>query len=177
MLNVIKPSEEYLNSYREACCEMWNNIHDNYLIHNPNEFDEWKTHIFQDLENQTKGINLPNGFVPSETYWIVNNQEYIGSINFRPKLSENLKIYGGHAGLVIRNSKQNGIYGKVAVNFILRKAREYKIEPVLITCEEENKASWRLMSFFKPTKVEKDRINLYGKERDIRRYYFSVCII
>ncbi len=173
-MDVIKPSLEYLQSYYEACCEMWNNIHDNYIIHNPADFDKWEKQIFQDYENQAKGINLPKGFVPSETYWLIDNNEYIGTINIRPSLNENLKNYGGHAGIVIRNSKQNGIYGKVAIDFIFQKAKELNLKTLLMTCEEKNRASWRGMDYYNPIKIEKDKIELYGKDTNIRRYYFSV---
>lgn len=173
-MKVIKPEEKYLQSYYEACVETWGHVHDNYIIHNPKEFDDWKNHIFQDYENSEKGINLPEDYVPSTTYWIVDNEEYIGTINFRQKLNDWLKTYGGHAGFFIRLSKRKQNYAIKAVKFIFQLAKELKINPLLLTCEEDNIASQHIFAHFKAEKIENDTVILRNHQTKVRRYYFNI---
>lgn len=157
-MKFIVPSKEYLKSYYNGCLEMWNNLHNNYIIHNPYDYENWKGTIFDDFKNNEKGINLPEDYVPSTTFWIVSGDEYIGTINIRFKLNEKLKKYGGHIGIAIRPSKQNNIYGYKASLWAYKKARELNISPILVTCYKSDKASLRLLTskysdYFKSKKI------------------------
>ena len=171
---IIKPEKIYLQSYYEGCLETWGYLHDNYIIHNPESFETWKNNIFTDFEKKEKGVNLPPGFVPSETYWIIDNDIYVGTINIRPNLNDNLMRYGGHAGLCIRTTKRNCGYGTYAIEFILKRARKLKIKPLLLTCEETNKNSIILLEKFSPDACEKDTIWYKNANTAIRRYYYSL---
>lgn len=170
---LIKPSSKYLNSYLLACKETWNHVHDKYILHNPEKFNEWKLSIFENFKNYEKGLNLPQNFVPSSTFWLVENDEYIGTINIRHYLNENLAIYGGHAGLVIKKSKRNQGYGKIAANYILKKAKNLITTPLLLTCQESNTQSIAILHKLPYSKIEKEEIFLYNAKQFIRRYYFN----
>ena len=174
-MEFIKPSKKYLKSYCEGCSEMWDNIHNNYIIHNPEKYESWKNTIFEEFKNKEKGINLPEGFVPSVTYWIISNGEYIGTINIRLKLSEQLKKYGGHIGIAIRPSKQNSIYGFKASLWAYNKAHEMNISPILATCFKSNKPSLRfLTSKFSPYyKAEEDTFEIDGTIHEIMRFWYK----
>jgi len=173
-LEIIKPEKKYLLSYYEACVETWGHVHDNYIIHDPEKFNNWQEHIFKDYENSEKGINLPAGYVPSVTYWIIDNEEYIGTINFRPQLNDWLKTYGGHVGIFIRLSKRKQKYSLKAIEFIFKLAKELKITPLLLTCEEDNIPSKFMITHFKFDSTEKDVVMLRNKLTSVQRYYFNV---
>ena len=172
-MKLVKPNEKYINSYLDGCKKLWGHIHDNYIIHDPNRFDEWKTDIFVEYENNAKGIKLPEGFIPHITYWIIEDEKYIGSVNIRLGLSEQLQEYGGVCGVVIvpeYRGKGNGI--KV-LKLALKKMKELKISPVILTCEEDNEPSKRTLEHFHYTKKELYETFLYGKIRKVRRYTFE----
>ena len=174
-IKYIKPTKKYLQSYYEACKESWNKVHNNYILHNPDEFEIWKDNIFKEYENQEKGINLPKGYVPSVTYWIVNNDTYIGTINIRLFLNSDLRNYGGHIGIAIRVSKRNSIYGIRAVEWALKQAKKLKISPILATCQKSNILSLRLLTskFSKYYKKEEDIVNLDGISQPIIRFWYK----
>lgn len=172
-MELIKPCEKYLNSYLKGCREMWGHIHDNYIIHNPDEFLKWKDSIFQEYENNEQGKNLPKGFVPNTTFWVIDNDTYVGSINIRLEPSKQLYEYGGTCGFVIISSyrgKGNGI--KVA-KLALNKIKQLKISPILLTCEEDNEPSKRTLEHLPYKKKELYETFLYGKMRKVRRYTFE----
>ncbi len=173
-MKFVSPEQKYLHSYYEGCLEMWNNLHNNYIIHNPNDYESWKSTIFDEFKNKEKGINLPEGFVPSVTYWIISNDEYIGTINIRLRLNEQLKKYGGHIGIAIRPSKQNGIYGYKASLWALKKAHELNISPILATCLKSNKSMKLLTSKYSPYyKVEEDILEVDGTKHEIMRFWYK----
>ena len=173
-MKIIKPEQKYLESYYEACLETWGHVHDSYILHNPKNFNEWKDTIFDDYSNQENGINLPNGFVPSQTYWIIENEEYAGTINIRPSLSQRLKEYGGHAGWVIRLKYRNQGLATKAVKWTMEKLKELHISEIVLTCEETNIASIKILHKLMPTKYEKDTVLLNNKQTQIRRYYYNL---
>ena len=172
-MELIKPAKQYLQSYYEACVETWGHVHDSYILHNPNDYAIWKNHIFEDYTNKENGLNLPQGIVPSITYWIVEENEYIGTINIRPKLNESLKKYGGHAGFMVRVKYRNKGYGNFVGEMVLDKINSIGIKEILLTCEETNIVSKKILDKLNPTKIEKDYILLNKSRVQIRRYYYK----
>ena len=175
-MEIVKPEKKYLQSYYEGCAETWRHIHDSYILHDPNQFDKWKDTIFNEFKNQKNGINLPDGFVPSETFWIIENNEYAGSINIRPDLNERLKEYGGHAGCVIRMSYRNKGLAKKAVGWAINKLLELNINEIILTCEETNIISQKVLTKLSPVKCEKDIVTLNNIPTKIRRYFYNAQV-
>ena len=58
MIKLITPTEEYLTSYYEACVVTWGHSHNNYILHNPAEFDSWRDTIFIDYDNQNIVVDI-----------------------------------------------------------------------------------------------------------------------
>ncbi|MCR5265808.1 MAG: GNAT family N-acetyltransferase [Cyanobacteria bacterium RUI128] len=171
-MELVKPSEKYLESYYQACRETWGKVHDNYILHNPDEYDIWKERIFTDYENQEKGIDLPENFLPSITYWLVDNGEYMGTVNIRPKINDALVEYGGSCGVALRSSVRGKNLGLLIVKLALDKMRELKVSPIVLTCEENNEKSWRIIEHLDYLKKELYTTVLNGKNVDARRYRF-----
>ena len=169
----IKPTKEYLKSYYEACKETWGKVHNNYILHDPEKFKTWQNSIFEEYAKQEKGIDLPKNYVPSVTYWIIDNNEYIGTINIRLKLNDILKNYGGHIGAFIRTSKRNKSYGSKALIWSLQKAFNLNISPVLVTCHENNIHSLKILTSSNYYKTGKDNITDNGKTTKIRRFWYK----
>ena len=170
----VKPDKKYLLSYYEACKETWGHVHNNYILHNPDEYSIWKNNIFNEYNKQEKGIDLPKGYVPSVTYWIIDNEEYIGTINIRLKLNDALLNYGGHIGAVIRNSKRKNSYGTKCCKWATNEAiSNLKISPVLITCYENNVPSLKILLSSRYSFMEKSIIIDKDKETKIRRFWYE----
>ncbi|HWO07164.1 MAG TPA: GNAT family N-acetyltransferase [Candidatus Paceibacterota bacterium] len=95
--------------------------------------------------SQSRGENLPEGYVPATEFWLVDGDEYIGSVNIRHRLTEYLRTLGGHIGYDIRPSKRGRGYGTKILELALPKARELGIERVLVTCDATNVASRKII--------------------------------
>ncbi|MGO1165621.1 MAG: GNAT family N-acetyltransferase [Janibacter sp.] len=83
----------------------------------------------------------PSGRVPCTFLWVVEGEEYLGSIAFRHDLNDFLLEQGGHIGYSIRPSARRRGHASTAVRQTLELAAEMGHEQVLITCAEDNDAS------------------------------------
>ena len=98
------------------------------------------------LRNWSAGINLPEGFVPGSTYWLVRDDSTIlGALSLRHRLNDTLREIGGHIGYAIRPSARSKGYATRMLSLALPKARTLGLHRVLITCTRENSASARVI--------------------------------
>ena len=92
-----------------------------------------------------QGVNLPDGSVPSTTYWLVQDNELIGVSNLRHELNKQLTTAGGHIGLGIRPSFRRQGLGIKLLKMTLEQAKNKGINPVHIHCYQDNIASARMI--------------------------------
>jgi len=88
-----------------------------------------------------KGEDLPDGAVPSNTYFLFCAGKIIGRSELHRELNEELESIGGHIGADIRRSERNKGYGTLILKLTLEKAFEVGLKKVLITCATLNSAS------------------------------------
>lgn len=83
----------------------------------------------------------PAGFVPCTFLWVVEGEEYLGSIALRHELTDFLLEQGGHIGYSIRPSARRQGHASTALRQTLELAAEMGLERVLLTCDEDNAGS------------------------------------
>lgn len=169
-VQLILPSEEYLQSYLEACQEMKDRNVVTYIIHDPTQYDDWKSTIFQTYKDRREGINLKPGFVPDTTFWFVENNELIGLGNVRHFLTTSLESYGGHIGYMIRPSKWNNGYGSLQLKLLLKEAAKLGIKDALLTCAVSNPASAKVMENNGGVRIDTTEVFADGELRHIHKY-------
>ncbi|HUS47858.1 MAG TPA: GNAT family N-acetyltransferase [Phycisphaerae bacterium] len=98
------------------------------------------------LQDQAAGTNVPEGYVPGNHYWLVREGETIVAVSsLRHRLTDSLKIEGGHIGYGVRPSQRLRGYGKLICAMTLDKARQLGLKRVLITCDTDNTASAKII--------------------------------
>lgn len=97
------------------------------------------------LFDESVGKGLPEGHVPQTTYWLVDGDDFIGRVSIRHSLTEKLLREGGHIGYDIRPSKRKQGFGKKILAFVLPKAKELGITRALVTCDETNIGSKKII--------------------------------
>lgn len=143
MLRLVKPSIKYKNSFLRAISEFQKEglNGDIKSKQSAKEFADFA----RGLRDQEKGINLPKGYVPASVYWLVDNEKFIGRISIRHKLTKFLRQEGGHIGYEIRPSARKKGYGKKMLALALQKAKGLGIKKFLITCDECNIGSKKII--------------------------------
>jgi len=143
MIRLVQPCEAYLPSYTEAFDE-----YESFPRRAGNPFsDPRDTDLLAKYERKSRAIDLPPGYVGSTTFWLVDDeaQRFLGEIDIRHELTDSLLRYGGHIGYAIRLGEWNKGYGTQMLSLALPHAKALGIERCLITCDDDNPGSARVM--------------------------------
>lgn len=147
-LKLVMPDKKYLESVYEVITEYKSSplkfsISDvrEMMAAAENDFKDY----FERVKNESLGVGLKKGYVPSTTYWLVDKDKYIGTFTLRHRLTPNLEKIGGHIAYAIRPKERRKGYGYQGLKLCLQKAAEKGIKQVLITCDADNIASYGLM--------------------------------
>ena len=102
---------------------------------------------FEELKKRSNEDTVPEGLVPSSTYLGVREKDnyIVGMIDIRHYLNEYLTQVGGNIGYSVRKTERNKGYAKQMLKLALEKCKELKIKKVLITCDEDNIASEKVI--------------------------------
>ena len=101
----------------------------------------------EELKKRSSEDTVPKGLVPSSTYLAVREKDnyIVGMIDIRHYLNEYLTQVGGNIGYGVRKTERNKGYAKQMLKLALEKCKELKIKKVLITCDEDNIASEKVI--------------------------------
>ena len=140
-IRLVKPSAAYGKYYLSYLREIRENQEESipFVL----QYDAADIHsLVKRFENDAQGIDLPAGFVPHTTYWLVKDDvQVLGVSNLRHWLTPGLELEGGHIGIGVRPSERGQGYGRLLLKETLIQARALGICRVLMTCDQNNTAS------------------------------------
>lgn len=165
-MEIIKPSEKYLDEYLNACKESYDNNIKEWMPVELDNFDGWKARALQLYEMLESGNGLPEGVPRMITYWCVENHKFIGEIQIRPYLSLEEAKKVGHIGYAVRYSMWNKGFGTKLLKFSVDKLREKNVSPIYIACHVDNLGSNRVrqkvgFEFVETRCLGEEKENLY----------------
>lgn len=171
MIRLILPNESYLRSYMDAYDEYEQNHVSTYYFTDAKTCD-----IFEKFDNYRNERNLKPDRVGEDKYWLVDDEKayFIGEIAVRHRLNEALLQRGGHIGYGIRYSEWNKGYGTRMLALALERAKVLGIPRVLITCNDDNLASARVMEKNGFTLEDKVLVTRDGETLLTRRYWKTI---
>jgi predicted acetyltransferase len=85
------------------------------------------------------------GHVPSTTLWWVEGEEYLGRLAIRHRLTPRLVDLGGHIGYDVKPSARRCGHATAMLAAALPVAHALGIDPALVTCDEANAGSRRVI--------------------------------
>ncbi|RUO31877.1 GNAT family N-acetyltransferase [Aliidiomarina sedimenti] len=141
-MQLVLPHANYEQSYRDYIAELGDE--ERYPF--PLDFDHSDfAELLAKVERFRNGTDLPDGFVASTTYWLVDGDEIVGVANLRHYLNDRIRHAGGHIGLGIRPARRGHGLGSLLLKLTLEKAFERGINPVHIHCHKHNEASAKMI--------------------------------
>lgn len=84
----------------------------------------------------------PTG-VPTSTWWGVDGEVVVGRIVLRHRLTEKLRIFGGHVSYEVRPSRRRQGVATGMLGLLLEEAEAREIGRLSLTCSPDNLASNR----------------------------------
>ncbi|MGI9287278.1 MAG: GNAT family N-acetyltransferase [Pseudomonadales bacterium] len=139
---LVPPSLEYEQSYGAYIVELGDE--ERYPFPLDFEHHDFGA-LLQRLSDFSNGTNIPEGFVPSSTFWLVDGAEIIGVTNLRHYLNERIRRCGGHIGLGVRPSFRGRGIGNLLMALTIQEARKRGIREIHIHCHKGNAASARMI--------------------------------
>lgn len=139
---LVRPSARYKESFLQACEEFGT---ENTLGYERDMAVRDFGRYLRVVDDWTRGEQLPAGWIPCTTLWLVERGEYVGSVNIRHELTDWLERLGGHIGYAIRPSYRRRGYGTLICRLALDASRELGLGRVLITCDEDNTGSRKII--------------------------------
>lgn len=98
------------------------------------------------LKVQKVDKGLPADRVPQTTFWLVDeDNRIVGVSKLRHRLIPKLEERGGHIGYEIRPSERRKGYGMEILRLTLPKARQIGLSRVMVTCDDDNIGSVRII--------------------------------
>ncbi|ASS38944.1 GNAT family N-acetyltransferase [Fusobacterium sp. oral taxon 203] len=143
---LIKPNLSYgdeIIKYKEESLKENPLINGAAGLDNFSSIEDW----LEELKKRSSEATVPEGLVPSSTYLGVREKDnyIVGMIDIRHYLNEYLTQVGGNIGYSVRKTERNKGYAKQMLKLALEKCKELKIKKVLITCDEDNIASEKVI--------------------------------
>ncbi|MEJ8766936.1 GNAT family N-acetyltransferase [Oceanobacillus sp. HCA-5259] len=133
--------EEYIDFYQEWK-ESGEEMIPFVIKKNPVDFQS----MLKYLSDCKKGIEPQEIWIPaSSTYWLMDNNEIVGVVNIRHRLTELLFKAGGHIGYGIRPSKRGKGYATEILSLALEKSKELNLDKILLVCNSTNAASKKVI--------------------------------
>lgn len=99
------------------------------------------------LREHAAGMNLPAGWSPYRTYWLVRDgRRIVATSSLRTMTTEAVSYEIGHIGYGTRPSERGKGYATHACRLTLQQAGRLGFKRVLITCDADNAASARVIA-------------------------------
>ena len=130
---------------RLAHSELAQEGNDGFLLNNFSEDDSNFAAFIQSVSDYVVGKNLSQGHVPSTFLISEIAGEIVGRVSIRHTLNEFLFNFGGHIGYMVRPEFRRRGYACEMLRKALLVAKELGIAKVLITCNDDNLGSIKVI--------------------------------
>lgn len=166
-LFLIEPNKQYQKSF-EKYALTYRKINDEHYFNKYKKSLENFEDYLKNLQNHSKGNDLPQGEVATSTFWLIDKKEVVGVVRIRHQEVE----CAGHIGYDISPDYRNRGYGFQILKLALGKAINIGIEEVILTCNIDNTASKKI--------IEKNNGKLLGtifdEEDNEYMYKYSITV-
>lgn len=105
-------------------------------------FAAWAGRLLREADTS---VPPAEGRVHCTYWWITEGDSYLGAISLRHELNDFLLRAGGHIGYGIRPSARGRGLASWALRSVLPHARALGLDKVLVTCDDRNLASARVI--------------------------------
>ncbi len=139
-IELVKLEDKYQHQLVEMLEEWKKDIEENHTNHSPYAIFKNNWHDFPYYKEHLEIKDDSNGLVPDSTFFCLDKDRniFVGAVNIRHYLNEELLKSGGHIGDGIRPSERRKGYATAMIVLALEECRKLGIKKVLMICDKEN---------------------------------------
>ncbi len=172
MVSLVIPDVRLESSYRDARKEL--DAEGRHDVLAPLGEHQSFGELISTLEGQAVGLDLPDGYVPQSTFWLVGpGDAFIGQVEIRHRLTDALRLRGGHIGYAIRPTMRGRGYGTTALSIVFPHCLELGLDRVLVTCDTTNEASQKII--VRNGGELEDVVHIEGRAVPTMRFWIDVA--
>jgi predicted acetyltransferase len=175
MIFLTEPAPQYKDSFLEGLHEFQQE--GRMLNYNPQRIQKDFNSLLRHIQIHKDRSKISPHLVPTTEYWLIEGDEYggiyIGTFSLRHELNDMFMRFGGHIGYQIRPSQRLRGYGKELLRLGLQKARQFGFTRVLITCDENNLSSQKVIEY-NGGQFE-NSVYIEGSPVQKLRYWIDLC--
>lgn len=144
---LVTPSLRYEQSFRTYITELKDEERYPFVLDlDASNFNDY----LRRLNEFKQGIDIPEGYVESSTFWLVCGDALLGVSNLRHRLNEQIAHVGGHVGLGIRPSARGKGLSTLLLHWTCEIAKAQGIgespnKTLHVHCYSQNEASKRMI--------------------------------
>jgi predicted acetyltransferase len=163
MAELVPPHVRYQKSFLEAAEEiLWSSDDDHYAglavfppvdgypgdvyelaeLQSTDTFSEFARRLRSTADEDSW---FPDGVVPSTVLWWTEDDIYLGRLAIRHRMTPWLRDFGGHIGYVVRPVARQRGHATAMLAAALPVAHGLGIDPALVTCDDTNLASRKVI--------------------------------
>lgn len=116
---------------------------DPQALSDPAAFDAYVARV---LGERDEAAVQPSGFVPMTTMWWATGEQVLGRLTIRHRLTPTLEMAGGHISYYVRPTARRRGHATAMLATALPIANSLGIDEALLTCDETNTASRRVIA-------------------------------
>lgn len=143
-IELVRLTNEYKEHLFEMLTEWKNDIIENHTDTSPwkiweNDFHNFAYYVNNlDTKKETK-----NGWVPDTTLFCLDKDRniFVGAVNIRHYLNEELLKTGGHIGYGIRPGERRKGYATAMLSLAVEECQKTGIHEILVCCDKNNTGS------------------------------------
>lgn len=143
-LRLVRPDEDLLAecaAYKQEMLESGSSMDGCGSLprHTP---EEW----LENCRRLSSEETCPEGWVPATQFVCLDSTgSVVGMIDLRHRLNDYLAEIGGNIGYSVRPSQRRKGYATAMLHMVLSEARRIGLARVLVTCDDDNEASRRVI--------------------------------
>ncbi len=171
-LFLVEPQEKYKEEFVKMVEE--------YRAFGEKEYFDMYKEALIDFNAYVKKLNENikgcDGWVPTYTFWLINmNNEILGVVRIRPSLNhEYVRKFAGNIGYDISPLSRKKGYGIALLKLALEKAKVINLNKVLITCDDDNVASKKIIE--NNGGIFESKIFKEENKKELRRYWITLGV-
>jgi predicted acetyltransferase len=142
---LVEPNVLYKDQFAELVLAYKSSGEVDYYDMYKEALDDFDKYVAK-LLNHAKGIDIPEDWVTTNTYWLTNAEAVIiGIIRVRPIENDFVRDYAGNIGYDISPLHRQKGFGRLILELGLEKAKKLGLNKLLVTCNYDNVGSAKII--------------------------------